>query len=231
MLDRTKEPGSAGEPLYLDVVAALHESSEIAVLADATSYRRISSADAMGCGHRKNLHPRWSKACLTKCARMSQKQHFTIGITDDVTHTSLPADPTFTLARDRRQSSVSSGVWVRMARWGRIKTRSRSSAKRPKMHAQGYFVYDSKKSGSVTISHLRFGPQSYSRTLSDRQRASRFRRLPPVYTPRTLRCTQICRPDGVFLLDSLYPPEKYGHICHSEVQQDNYRETPARLRD
>jgi pyruvate-ferredoxin/flavodoxin oxidoreductase len=154
VLDRTKEPGSVGEPLYLDVVAAIHESAEYGDTAPAQVSRVIGGRYGLGS---KEFTPAMAKAVFDELSEPRGKQHFTIGITDDVTQSSLTYDPEFTIEPDDT---------VRCLFWGLgsdgTVSANKSSIKiigeETENHAQGYFVYDSKKAGTFTISHLRFGP-------------------------------------------------------------------------
>ena len=106
----------------------------------------------------KEFTPAMVKGIFDELAKAAPKNHFTIGIDDDVSHTSLT---TIRASRPkiRRRCARCSTAWARTAPWAPTRTRSRSSAPRRRTYAQGYFVYDSKKSGSMTTSHLRFGPK------------------------------------------------------------------------
>ena len=154
VLDRTKEPGAVGEPLYLDVVTALAEARRTA----RSRASRASSAAATGCRPRSSRRP-WSRPSSTSSRSAAPKNHFTVGIVDDVTHT---------VARLRRRASTSSrttssrAVFFGLGADGTVGANKNSIkiiGEETDDFAQGYFVYDSKKSGAVTISHLRFGPR------------------------------------------------------------------------
>jgi len=148
VLDRTKEPGSIGEPLYLDVVAALQEGFSGACPRVIGGRYGLSS---------KEFTPAMVKAVFDEAAQAKAKNHFTVGIVDDVTHRSLPVDATFDLERDDRVRAVFYGLGAD----GTVSANKNSIkiiGEETPHHAQGYFVYDSKKSGAITISHLRFGP-------------------------------------------------------------------------
>ena len=126
VLDRTKEPGAVGEPLYLDVVAALREARETGLYA----------RDPLVIGGRyglssKEFTPAMVKAVFDELARERPRNHFTVGIVDDVTHTSLPFDPELRHRARRRRSARCSTAWAPTARWAPTRTRSRSSARRP----------------------------------------------------------------------------------------------------
>ncbi|HTF32635.1 MAG TPA: pyruvate:ferredoxin (flavodoxin) oxidoreductase [Myxococcota bacterium] len=151
VLDRTKEPGSAGEPLYQDVLTACMEHA--AAGARAGIPRIVGGRYGLGS---KEFTPGMVKAVFDELAREKPRNHFTVGIHDDVSHTSLPWDRAF----------CTEGPGVRAVLFGLGSDGSVGAAKssvkiigeQTGLFAQGYFVYDSKKSGAVTISHLRFGP-------------------------------------------------------------------------
>ncbi|HEX6384790.1 MAG TPA: pyruvate:ferredoxin (flavodoxin) oxidoreductase, partial [Anaerolineae bacterium] len=161
VLDRTKEPGAAGEPLYLDVVSALHEcwpptagehgsggAEEIAAMPKAVGGRYGLSS--------KEFTPGMVKAVFDELAKDRPKNHFTIGIHDDVTHTSLEWDKTFNIEPDDVVRAVFYGLGSD-GTVGANKNSIKIIGEDTPNYAQGYFVYDSKKAGSVTVSHLRFG--------------------------------------------------------------------------
>jgi len=149
VLDRTKEPGSTGEPLYLDVVNAIVE-------VDRTSLPKIVGG-RYGLSS-KEFTPAMVAAVFDNLAQAQPKHHFTIGIQDDVTHTSLPHNPEFSIESDH----VIRAIFYGLGADGTVSANKNSIkiiGEETNNYAQGYFVYDSKKSGSTTISHLRFGTQ------------------------------------------------------------------------
>ncbi|BCL35230.1 pyruvate:ferredoxin (flavodoxin) oxidoreductase [Nostoc sp. MS1] len=153
VLDRTKEPGSAGEPLYLDVVTAIHEAnpkSQIQNLKSIVGGRYGLSS--------KEFTPAMVKAVFDNLAQATPKNHFTIGIHDDVTHTSLEYDPSFSTEPDNVVRAMFYGLGSD-GTVGANKNSIKIIGEGTDNYAQGYFVYDSKKSGSMTVSHLRFGPE------------------------------------------------------------------------
>ena len=150
VLDRTKEPGAIGEPLYLDVVNALHlgVKSEYAPAVVGGRYGLSS----------KEFTPAMVKAVYDNLKQPAPKDHFTVGINDDVTHTSLDYDATFSTEPD----SVIRAMFYGLGADGTVGANKNSIkiiGENTDNYAQGYFVYDSKKSGAMTVSHLRFGPQ------------------------------------------------------------------------
>jgi len=151
VLDRTKEPGSIGEPLYLNVLAALAEGRSPL----AGSARVVGGRYGLGS---KEFTPGMVCAAYKNLASWEPQNHFTLGILDDVTRTSLAYDADFDLeAEDVRRC-----VFVGLGADGTVGANKNSIkiiGEQTDNFAQGYFVYDSKKSGSVTTSHLRFGPR------------------------------------------------------------------------
>jgi len=151
VLDRTKEPGSLGEPLYLNVLGALAEGRSLL----AGSPRVVGGRYGLGS---KEFTPGMARAVFEHLRNPEPKNHFTVGIRDDVTGTSLPYDEEF----DLEASDVRRCVFVGLGADGTVGANKNSIkiiGEQTDNFAQGYFVYDSKKSGSMTISHLRFGPR------------------------------------------------------------------------
>ncbi|MBP7274990.1 MAG: pyruvate:ferredoxin (flavodoxin) oxidoreductase [Kiritimatiellae bacterium] len=153
VLDRTKEPGAAGEPLYQDVITALGES--LSSGARASMPRVIGGRYGLSS---KEFTPAMVKAVFDELAKTSPKNHFTVGIRDDVSNTSLEVDDTFMIEPD----SVVRAMFFGLGADGTVGANKNSIkiiGEETDMYAQGYFVYDSKKAGSRTVSHLRFGPE------------------------------------------------------------------------
>jgi pyruvate-ferredoxin/flavodoxin oxidoreductase len=155
VLDRTKEPGAIGEPLYLDLVSALHECG-------AAGTRRFASHVTVVGGRyglsSKEFTPAMVKAVFDNLAHPAPKKHFTVGIVDDVTRMSLTVDPAF----DIEPGDVVRCVFYGLGADGTVGANKNSIkiiGRETDFWPQGYFVYDSKKSGALTISHLRFGPR------------------------------------------------------------------------
>jgi pyruvate-ferredoxin/flavodoxin oxidoreductase len=153
VLDRTKEPGSNGEPLFLDVVAALaeaHTDGERETMPLVTGGRYGLSS--------KEVTPAMIAGVFAELARERPRRRFTVGITDDVSGLSLPYDPSL----DIEPSDSVRAVFFGLGSDGTVganKNTIKILGAEEKLNAQGYFVYDSKKSGSQTVSHLRFGPR------------------------------------------------------------------------
>jgi pyruvate-ferredoxin/flavodoxin oxidoreductase len=147
VLDRTKEAGAGGEPLYLDVVNALHEGKRAAEVVGGRY--GLSS---------KEFTPAMVKAVYDNLKSATPKAHFTVGIQDDVSHTSLDYDPSFSTEPDNVVRAQFYGLGAD-GTVGANKNSIKIIGENTDNYAQGYFVYDSKKSGAVTVSHLRFGPK------------------------------------------------------------------------
>jgi pyruvate-ferredoxin/flavodoxin oxidoreductase len=150
VLDRTKEPGAAGEPLYQDVVTALNEAWE--------GERRPRVVGGRYGLSSKEFTPAMAKAIFDELRKPAPKNHFTIGIHDDVTFSSLDYDLTFDIEPADTVRAVFWGLGAD-GTVGANKNSIKIIGEETDNYAQGYFVYDSKKSGARTISHLRFGPR------------------------------------------------------------------------
>jgi pyruvate-ferredoxin/flavodoxin oxidoreductase len=155
VLDRTKEPGSLGEPLYEDIRTAIGEAME-QKLVQLSKYPLIIGG-RYGLGSCE-FTPAMVKGTIDNLVKSNPKNHFTIGIEDDVTHTSLEYDPSFSSEKD-----VYRAMFYGLGSDGTVGANHNSIkiiAEKTDNYAQGYFVYDSKKAGAVTVSHLRFGKKN-----------------------------------------------------------------------
>jgi pyruvate-ferredoxin/flavodoxin oxidoreductase len=209
VLDRTKEPGSAGEPLYLDVVSALNEEPM------ATQPRVIGGRYGLAS---KEFTPAMVKGIFDEMKQARPKNHFTIGINDDLTHTSLEYDPRFTIEDKDTVQCVFWGLGSD-GTVGANKNSIKIIGEETDNDAQGYFVLDSKKSGSVTISHLRFGPHAiHAPYLIDEGQAS-FVACHQFSFLERLDVLKYARPESIFLLDSPYGPVDVWQHLPIEVQQ------------
>ncbi len=148
VLDRTKEPGAVGEPMYQDVINALVETGRSIPRVVGGRYGLSS----------KDFTPAMVKAVFDELGKPQPRNHFTVGINDDVTHTSLAYDAAFST----EPASVIRALFYGLGSDGTVGANKNSIkiiGEDTNNYAQGYFVYDSKKSGSITVSHLRFGPK------------------------------------------------------------------------
>ena len=151
-LDRTKEPGSVGEPLYLDCLTAATETG-----------RHIKMIGGRYGLSGKEFTPAMVKGLFDEMAKGEPKNHFTLGIDDDVTHASLEYDPEFNIEPD----DVVRGLFYGLGSDGTVSANKNSIkiiGEDTPNYAQGYFQYDSRKAGTVTVSHLRFGPRPIRQT-------------------------------------------------------------------
>ncbi|MBI5705880.1 MAG: pyruvate:ferredoxin (flavodoxin) oxidoreductase [Armatimonadetes bacterium] len=153
VLDRTKEPGASGEPLYQDVLTAIFED-----LGPRTSDLRPRIIGGRYGLAGKEFHPGMVKAVLDELLKDKPKNHFTLGIEDDVAHTSLSYDDGFSVESPKVHRALFYGLGAD-GTVGANKNTIKIIGEDPERFAQAYFVYDSKKSGSQTVSHLRFGPE------------------------------------------------------------------------
>jgi pyruvate-ferredoxin/flavodoxin oxidoreductase len=210
VLDRTKESGALGEPLYLDVVAALEEAKGSGSSAHPTTL--IGGRYGLSS---KEFTPGMVAAVFDELARSRPVNHFTVGILDDVTGLSLPYDPTFTTEDPETIRAVFYGLGSD-GTVGANKNSIKIIGEETALHAQGYFVYDSKKSGATTISHLRFGPRpirsTYLIASADFVACHQFGLL------TRLPVLDIARPGGVFLLNCPYGPDTAWEHLPASVQ-------------
>src|SRR4249920_3796090 len=151
ILDRTKEPGAPGDPLYLDVTTTLAEAHAEGVSPFAVPPRLVAGRYGLSS---KEFTPAMVKAVFDELAKDKPKNHFTVGIVDDVTHTSIPWDPSFRSESEDVSASLFYGLGAD-GTVGANKNSIKIIGQETELYAQGYFVYDSKKSGAITISHLR----------------------------------------------------------------------------
>ncbi len=155
VLDRTKEPGSAGEPLHLDVVCAAQEAFQQGFTHLQNRPKIIGGRYGIGS---KEFTPAMAKGVFDHLAEADLKNHFTVGINDDVTHTSLTYDAAFSL----EPNEVTRALFYGLGSDGTVSANKNSIkiiGEDTNNFIQGYFVYDSKKAGAVTVSHLRFSPR------------------------------------------------------------------------
>jgi pyruvate-ferredoxin/flavodoxin oxidoreductase len=208
ILDRTKEPGASAEPLYLDVVNALREGgrSEIGVIGGRYG---LSS---------KEFTPAMVKAVLDELSKAAPKNHFTVGINDDVSHSSLAVDASFAIEPEETVRCVFFGLGAD-GTVGANKNSIKIIGEETDNFAQGYFVYDSKKSGTVTTSHLRFGPKPIQAPYLIEANQASFVACHQFNFLEKFDMLKYAKPGGVFLLNSLYAPDKVWDELPAEVQQ------------
>ena len=211
VLDRTKEIGASGEPLYQDVITAL---------AEANMAGRLKSLPRIIGGRyglsSKEFTPAMVKSVFDELKKDEPKNHFTVGINDDVTHTSLDYDPSFQIESEEGTRALFFGLGAD-GTVGANKNSIKIIGENTDLHCQGYFVYDSKKSGSRTVSHLRFGPEPiHSPYLIQSANFIACHKFDQVNKIEILKDAA----DGaVFLLDSPYGPKKVWDKLPKPVQQ------------
>jgi pyruvate-ferredoxin/flavodoxin oxidoreductase len=216
VLDRTKEPGSDGEPLYKDVVTAFAEQ-----LAEPDA--RFSKLPVIIGGRyglsSKEFTPAMIKAVFDELQKAKPKNHFTIGIHDDVTHTSLAWDESYkTDANDDAFQAIFYGLGsdgTVSANKNSIKIIGESTD----LKAQGYFVYDSKKSGAVTISHLRFGPRPIRSTYLIGDNEANFVACHQSVFLQRYNMLDKAADNAVFLLNTQHPADEVWQSLPKRMQQ------------
>ncbi len=214
VLDRTKEPGAAGEPLYMDVTTAVAEG----LAAGKAPFKDMPVLIGGRYGlSSKEFTPGMVKAVFDELKAKSPKNHFTIGINDDVTHSSLEFDPQFSVLDPSTKECVFFGLGAD-GTVGANKNSIKIIGEETDFSAQGYFVYDSKKSGSITISHLRFGPKPVRAPYQIHQAG--FVACHQFSFLERIDMTRYCKDGGVFLLNSIYPKEEVWDHLPFEVQRD-----------
>ena len=205
VLDRTKEPGGAGEPLYQDAITAVAEAGR--------SIKVIGGRYGLSS---KEFTPAMAKAVFDEMKKESPKNHFTVGIVDDVTNTSLDYDPAFDIEGDDVVRALFYGLGSD-GTVGANKNSIKIIGDETDLYAQGYFEYDAKKSGGITVSHLRFGPRPIRHTCL-------------VSSANFIGCHQFALAEqydvlssavkgGTFLLNSPYPAEETWDHLPRKVQE------------
>ncbi len=210
VLDRTKEPGSLGEPLYLDVVNALVEGGR------STNIKVIGGRYGLSS---KEFTPSMVKAVLDEMSKPEPKNHFTVGINDDVSHTSLEVDANFQIEGEGTVSCVFFGLGAD-GTVGANKNSIKIIGEETDNFAQGYFYYDSKKSGTVTMSHLRFGPKPIRAPYLIELNQASFVACHQFNFLERVNMLKYARTGATFLLNSLYGLDEVWDQLPSEVQKD-----------
>ena len=215
VLDRTKEPGAAGEPLYQDIVTVLAENA--ASLPFAKMPTVIGGRYGLSS---KEFTPAMVKGVFDELTKPAPKNHFTIGINDDVSHTSLSYDPGFSTEDPQTVRALFYGLGSD-GTVGANKNSIKIIGSETPNYAQGYFVYDSKKSGSMTTSHLRFGPNpirsTYLITRASFVACHNFNFL------EKMNVLEAAMPGAVFLLNSPYPAAEVWSRLPRTMQEELLR--------
>ncbi|MFN8433563.1 MAG: pyruvate:ferredoxin (flavodoxin) oxidoreductase [Anaerolineales bacterium] len=209
VLDRTKEPGSMGEPLYMDVISSLVEGQRSNIKVIGGRYGLSS----------KEFTPAMAKAVFDELNKPEPKNHFTVGINDDVSHTSLTVDSSFSLESEGMVSCVFFGLGSD-GTVGANKNSIKIIGEETDNSAQGYFYYDSKKSGTITMSHLRFGPKAIRAPYLIETGQANFVACHQYSFLERVDMLKYAKEGGIFLLNSLYGPEEIWDQLQQEVQKD-----------
>jgi len=214
VLDRTKEPGGTGEPLYNDVITVLAEALSDGELPTDGMPKVIGGRYGLSS---KEFNPAMVKAVFDELAKDKPKNHFTIGIIDDVANTHLDYDPSFSTEPDNVHRALFYGLGAD-GTVGANKNTIKIIGGEGEFYAQGYFVYDSKKSGSQTVSHVRFGPQPIrSAYLIDRANFVGCHQFNFVEKTNVL---EHALPGATFLLNSPHDVEKVWEQLPKTIQQE-----------
>src|SRR5262249_17402783 len=213
ILDRTKEPGAPGEPLYLDVMTALAEARAERI--SPLKAEPLVVAGRYGLSS-KEFTPAMVKAVFDELDKKVPRRHFTFGIVDDVTHMSLACDASFRTEGE----DVSTALFYGLGADGTVSA-NKSSIKligeETDSHVQGYLVYDSKKWGAITVSHLRSSPRpirsAYLVTRASFVACHQFSFLDKIDV------LEHAAPGAVFLLDAPYPADQVWDHLPREMQE------------
>ncbi|MEN4012170.1 MAG: pyruvate:ferredoxin (flavodoxin) oxidoreductase [Bellilinea sp.] len=215
VLDRTKEPGAAGEPLYQDVITAVNE----AIMEGKVGFKSLPVIVAGRYGlSSKEFTPAMVKAVFDELKSATPRNHFTVGINDDVSHTSLAYDLSFSIEHPQTVRCVFFGLGAD-GTIGANKNSIKIIGEETNNYAQGYYVLDSKKSGSVTISHLRFGPRPIRAPYLIGPGHANFVACHQFPFLERLDVLKYAAPGAVFLLNSIYKPDQVWDHLPREVQQ------------
>jgi len=212
VLDRCKEPGSIGEPLYVDIVSALSEAESQTTHLVQPLPKVIGGRYGLSS---KEFTPAMVKGVFDELSKERSKKHFTVGIFDDVTHTSIDFDPTFTTEAPDTVRALFYGLGSD-GTVGANKNSIKIIGEDTGLYAQGYFVYDSKKSGSLTISHLRFGPKPIQSSYLITE-ASFVACHQSAFLER-IDVLKYAQPGATFLLNSLFGPEEVWNMLPEAIQ-------------
>ncbi|HID84813.1 MAG TPA: pyruvate:ferredoxin (flavodoxin) oxidoreductase, partial [Anaerolineales bacterium] len=214
VLDRTKEPGSTGEPLYLDVVAAVEEAFERGVAPFAQKPKVVGGRYGLSS---KEFNPAMVKGVFDELTKASPKNHFTVGIYDDVTHTSIDYDPSFST----EDPETIRAVFYGLGSDGTVSANKNSIkiiGTETDYYAQGYFVYDSKKAGAITVSHLRFGPKPIRSTYLISR--ANFVACHQFAFLERMDVLKEAEPGATFLLNSPYGPDEVWDHLPKTIQKE-----------
>ena len=209
VLDRTKEPGANGEPLYLDVTSTLFENK-------LTDVKVIGGRFGLSS---KEFTPAMIKGVFDELKKAEPKNHFTVGINEDVTHSSLDYDPSFSVEHPETVRCLFFGLGSD-GTVGANKNSIKIIGEETENYAQGFFVYDSKKAGTLTTSHLRFGPKLLQAPYLITANTANFVACHQFNFLERFDLLKYAQPGAVFLVNSLYGPDEIWDKLPQEVQKD-----------
>ena len=209
VLDRTKEPGAGGEPLYQDVINAMFENNRQDVKVIGGRYGLSS----------KEFTPAMVKAVIDELKKADPKKHFVVGINEDITHSSLDYDPHFSVEYPETVRCLFFGLGSD-GTVGANKNSIKIIGEETDNYAQGYFYYDSKKAGTLTTSHLRFGPKPLQAPYLITVNTANFVACHQFTFLERFNITKYAQPGAVFLVNSIYGPEEIWDHLPREVQKD-----------
>ncbi|HEX7542374.1 MAG TPA: pyruvate:ferredoxin (flavodoxin) oxidoreductase [Anaerolineales bacterium] len=209
VLDRTKEPGASGEPLYLDVTSTLFENGRQGIKVIGGRYGLSS----------KEFTPAMVKAVFDELKKADPKNHFVVGINEDVTHSSLDYHLNFSVEHPETVRCLFFGLGSD-GTVGANKNSIKIIGEETNNNAQGYFYYDSKKAGTLTVSHLRFGPKPIQAPYLITPNTANFVACHQFSFLERFDFTKFAQPGAVFLVNSLYGPEEIWDKLPQEVQKD-----------
>ncbi len=216
VLDRCKEPGAAGEPVYQDVVTAIAEGMG----SQSTPFKQMPVIIGGRYGlSSKEFTPGMVKGVFDELKKETPKNHFTIGINDDVSKTSLSYDPSFSILDEKTVQCVFIGLGAD-GTVGANKNSIKIIGEDTPNYAQGHFYYDSKKSGTMTTSFLRFGPNPINAAYEIEVNTANFVACHQFTFLERFDMLKYARPGGVFLLNSIYSPDQVWDQLPIEAQKD-----------
>ena len=215
VLDRTKEPGAEGEPLYKDVVSAIKEGTSLGIAPFKTTPVVVGGRFGLSS---KEFTPGMVKGIFDELKKATPKNQFTIGIEDDVTNTSLDFDEAYSIESDDTVRCVFFGLGSD-GTVGANKNSTKIIGEEADNFSQGYFVYDSKKSGQMTESHLRFGPNPIKAPYLIGKGDANFIACHQFSFLEKYDMLKYAKPGAVFLLNSIYGKDETWNNIPQEVQQ------------
>ena len=213
-LDRTKEPGAAGEPLYQDIITAFAEGLADGSAPFAAMPKVIGGRYGLSS---KEFTPAMAKGVFDEMTKTTPKNHFAVGINDDLSNNSIDYDPRFSIESDKTIRALFFGLGSD-GTVGANKNSIKIIGEETDNYAQGYFVYDSRKAGAKTISHLRFGPEPirapYLISEANFVACHQFNFL------EQIDMTKYVKDGGVFLLNSTFGPDEVWNQIPAEDQKN-----------